>query len=44
MGWKRKDLVGMQELEAAEITDVLDTAVSMKEISTRVSPLGRYFR
>jgi aspartate carbamoyltransferase catalytic subunit len=35
MGWKRKDLVGMQELEAAEITDVLDTAVSMKEISTR---------
>jgi aspartate carbamoyltransferase catalytic subunit len=35
MGWKRKDLLGMQELEAAEITDVLDTAVSMKEISTR---------
>ena len=35
MGWKRKDLLGMQELETAEITDVLDTAVSMKEISTR---------
>jgi aspartate carbamoyltransferase catalytic subunit len=35
MGWKRKDLVGMQELEAAENTDVLDTAVSMTDISTR---------
>jgi aspartate carbamoyltransferase catalytic subunit len=35
MGWKRKDLLGMQGLEAAEITDVLDTAASMKEIATR---------
>ncbi|HUM16053.1 MAG TPA: aspartate carbamoyltransferase catalytic subunit [Candidatus Nitrosotalea sp.] len=35
MGWKRKDLLGMQDLEAAEITDVLDTAASMKEIATR---------
>jgi aspartate carbamoyltransferase catalytic subunit len=35
MGWKRKDLLGMQDLEAAEITDVLDTAASMKEIAAR---------
>ena len=35
MGWKRKDLLGMQDLEATEITDVLDTAASMKEIATR---------
>src|SRR2546422_4572240 len=35
MGWKRKDLLSMQDLEAAEITDVLDTAESMKEIATR---------
>jgi len=35
MGWKRKDLLGMQDLEAAEITDVLDTAASMKEIANR---------
>ncbi len=35
MGWKRKDLLGMQELEPAEITDVLDTALSMKEIAAR---------
>jgi aspartate carbamoyltransferase catalytic subunit len=35
MGWKRKDLLGMQELEAGEIADVLDTAESMKEIATR---------
>src|SRR5262249_55635955 len=35
MGWKRKDLLGMQELEPAEITDVLDTAESMKEIASR---------
>ena len=33
MGWKRKDLLGMQDLEPSEITDVLDTAVSMKEIA-----------
>jgi aspartate carbamoyltransferase catalytic subunit len=35
MAWKRKDLLSMQELEAAEIMDVLDTAESMKEIATR---------
>ncbi len=35
MGWKRKDLLSMQDLEAAEVTDVLDTAESMKEIATR---------
>ena len=35
MGWKKKDLLSMQDLEAAEITDVLDTAESMKEIATR---------
>ncbi|HKW94079.1 MAG TPA: aspartate carbamoyltransferase catalytic subunit [Methylomirabilota bacterium] len=35
MGWKRKDLLGMQGLEAAEITAVLDTAASMKEIAAR---------
>jgi len=35
MGWKRKDLLSMQDIEAAEITEVLDTAESMKEIATR---------
>ena len=35
MGWTRKDLLSMQDLDAAEITDVLDTAASMKEIATR---------
>ena len=35
MGWTRKDLLGMQELDAAEIAGVLDTAASMKEIATR---------
>ena len=35
MGWKRKDLVSMQDTEPAEITEVLDTAESMKEIATR---------
>ncbi|MGH7420443.1 MAG: aspartate carbamoyltransferase catalytic subunit [Candidatus Rokuibacteriota bacterium] len=35
MGWKRKDLLGMQDVDAAEITDVLDTAASMKEIAAR---------
>src|ERR1700687_180100 len=35
MPWKRKDLVSMQDIEAAEITDLLDTAESMKEIATR---------
>jgi aspartate carbamoyltransferase catalytic subunit len=35
MGWKRKDLLSMQEVEAAEIRDVLDTAESMREIASR---------
>ncbi len=35
MGWKRKDLLSMQDLEASEIRDVLDTAESMKEIASR---------
>src|SRR5687767_15470110 len=35
MTWKRKDLVSMQDVEAAEIRDVLDTAESMREIATR---------
>ena len=35
MGWTRKDLLGMQELDTAEIAGVLDTAASMKEIATR---------
>src|SRR3972149_6547739 len=35
MPWTRKDLVSMQDIEAAEITDMLDTAESMKEIATR---------
>ncbi len=35
MAWKRKDLLSMQELDAAEITDVLDTSESMREIATR---------
>src|SRR5215472_12690805 len=35
MAWTRKDLIGMQDIEAAEIGEVLDTAESMKEIATR---------
>src|SRR6516164_2023314 len=35
MGSKRKDLLGMRDLEASEITEMLDTAESMKEIATR---------
>jgi len=35
MGWKRKDLLTMQELERGEIHTILDTADSMKEIATR---------
>jgi aspartate carbamoyltransferase catalytic subunit len=35
MGWKRKDLLGIRNLEAEEIELVLDTAVSMKEIASR---------
>ncbi|MFA6135364.1 MAG: aspartate carbamoyltransferase catalytic subunit [Phycisphaerae bacterium] len=33
--WHRKDLLGMDELSAAEITHLLDTAESFKEVSTR---------
>ena len=35
IGWKRKDLLGIQDLTADEITLILDTAVSMKEIASR---------
>jgi aspartate carbamoyltransferase catalytic subunit len=35
MSWKRKDLLGMQDLDAGEIIGVLDTASSMKEIAAR---------
>ncbi len=35
MGWKRKDLLGIRDLEAEEIALVLDTAASMKEIASR---------
>jgi aspartate carbamoyltransferase catalytic subunit len=35
MTWRRKDLLGTRELDAAEIRDVLDTADSMKEIAAR---------
>jgi len=33
--WQRKDLLGLEELDADEINLVLDTADSFKEISTR---------
>lgn len=33
--WKRKHLVGLDELSAEEITYVLDTAESFREVSTR---------
>ena len=35
MGWTRKDLLTIQELEPAEISLILDTAASMKEIADR---------
>src|SRR5512144_2389216 len=35
MAWKRKDLISMQDVEPAEIAEVLDTAESMKEIASR---------
>jgi aspartate carbamoyltransferase catalytic subunit len=35
MGWKRKDLLSMRDIEATEIAHVLDTAESMKEIASR---------
>ena len=34
-GWARKDLLGIEELEPGEILEILDTAQTMKEISTR---------
>ncbi len=33
--WARKDLLGIEELEPAEVLEILDTARTMKEISTR---------
>jgi aspartate carbamoyltransferase catalytic subunit len=33
--WSRKDLVGLQELSAAEISLVLDTAAAFKDVGTR---------
>lgn len=35
MNWKRKDLLGLQDLSCEEIEYILDTAVSFKEVSTR---------
>jgi aspartate carbamoyltransferase catalytic subunit len=33
--WTRKDLVGLQDLDAAEIERVLDTAAAFKDVGTR---------
>jgi aspartate carbamoyltransferase catalytic subunit len=35
MKWKRKDLVGIEELSAEELSIILDTAKSFKGVSTR---------
>ena len=35
MGWTRKDLVAMRDLDPAEITLLIDTAASLQEIATR---------
>src|SRR4051812_10621592 len=35
MRWKRKDLIGIRELSAEEITFVLDTANAFKQVGTR---------
>ena len=35
MEFRRKDLLGIEDLEAGEISLILDTAASLKEISTR---------
>src|SRR5258706_8822170 len=35
MGWTRKDLLTIRELEAAEITTLIDTAASLQEIAGR---------
>ncbi len=34
-GWKRKDLIGLRELDAAEINRILDTAEAFKQVGTR---------
>lgn len=33
--WSRKDLLGIQELTASEITTILDTAAAFKQVGTR---------
>ena len=35
MSWTRKDLLAMRDLDAAEITLLIDTAASLQEIATR---------
>ena len=35
MRWQRKDLLGIRELSAEEITFILDTADAFKEVGTR---------
>ena len=35
MAWTRKHLLGIEGLSAEEITEVLDTAANMKEVSSR---------
>ncbi|PYN96933.1 MAG: aspartate carbamoyltransferase [Candidatus Rokuibacteriota bacterium] len=35
MAWTRKDLLAMRDLDAAEITLLIDTAASLEEIATR---------
>ena len=35
MGWTRKDLLAIRELDAGEIVTLLDTAASLKEIAGR---------
>jgi aspartate carbamoyltransferase catalytic subunit len=36
--WSRKHLTGLEELEAAEITALLDTAAGLKDVATRKAP------
>ena len=33
--WHRKDLIGLDDLSAQEITHILDTAETFREVSTR---------
>src|SRR5688572_33428191 len=35
MGWTRKDLLAMSELDASEILTLVDTAASLQEIASR---------